>query len=318
MKVLFVDTSHSVLKLGLENLECKCDEDYHSSKEEIEKKIENYQGIVIRSRFVIDKTFIDKATNLQFIARVGAGLESIDVEYAENKGISVISSPEGNKNAVGEHALGMILALFNRLKKADTEIRNGKWLREANRGIELEGKTIGIIGYGNMGKSFAKKLSGFNVKEVICYDIKSGVEDAFCKQVSLKELQQKTDVLSLHTPFNKQSYRMVNATFIKQFAKPFYLINTARGSAVVTDDLVDALKNKKIMGACLDVLEYEKSSFEDLFGDEKPQAFQYLIESENVLLSPHIAGWTQESKVKLAQVIVDKIAYKFFNKSQNV
>ncbi len=206
----------------------------------------------------------------------------------------------------------MILSLFNNIKKADIEIRNGKWLREENRGIELEGKTVGIIGYGNMGKAFAKKLKGFDV-DVICYDIKKEVGDENCKQVSLKQLQEKTDVLSLHTPFNKRSHHMVNDVFINSFKKPFYLINTARGSAVVTNDLVEGLINKKVLGACLDVLEYEKLSFENLFENESlPEAFEYLIRANNVLLSPHIAGWTIESKIKLAQTIVDKVEKIFF------
>lgn len=312
MKVLLADDNHPLLQSGLEKLGCTCNQDFTSSKEKIEEKIANYQGIVIRSRFKIDKQFIDKATQLQFIARVGAGLESIDCEYAAQKGIALIAAPEGNRNAVGEHALGMILALFNNLKKADLEIRNGKWLREANRGTELDGKTVGIIGYGNMGKAFAKKLQGFDV-DVICYDIKAGVGDANCTQVSLQELQQKTDVLSIHTPFNSLSHNMVNANFITAFAKPFYLINTARGSAVVTNDLVAALKCGKILGACLDVLEYEKLSFENLFENETlPPAFNYLINTDKVLLSPHIAGWTVESKIKLAQTIVDKVAAQFF------
>jgi len=312
MKVLFIDTNHPILKNGLEKLNCICDEDYTSSKEEIEEKISKYNGIVIRSRFKIDKTFINAATNLKFIARVGAGLESIDIQYAEEKEIYLISAPEGNRNAVGEQALGMILALFNNLKKADLEIRKGKWLREENRGVELEGKTVGIVGYGNMGKAFAKKLRGFDV-EVICYDIKDNVGDENCRQVSMEELHHKTDVLSLHTPFNNLSHRMVNTAFITAFKKPFYLINTARGSAVVTDDLVEALINNKILGACLDVLEYEKLSFENLFeNDVLPRAFDYLIHSEKVLLSPHIAGWTVESKIKLAQTIVDKVKAKFY------
>ena len=318
MKVLLIDTNHPLLQTGLEKLGCVCDEDYVSSKLEIETKINKYNGIVIRSRFDIDKQFLDKATNLKFIARVGAGLESIDVDYAKKNGIQLISAPEGNRNAVGEHALGMILALFNNLKKADLEIRNGKWLREANRGLELEGKTIGLIGYGNMGKAFAKKLKGFDV-EVICYDIKSSVGDENCKQVSLQELQEKTDVLSLHTPFNELSHKMVNSNFINNFKKPFHLINTARGSAVVTNDLVEALQNKKVLGACLDVLEYEKLSFENLFeNDTLPEAFNYLINAENVLLSPHIAGWTKESKIKLAQTIVDKVETLFYSKVSEI
>lgn len=318
MKVLLIDTNHEILQNGLEKLGCICDEDYTSSKQEIEEKIADYNGIVIRSRFKIDSQFIDKASNLKFIARVGAGLESIDVVYAEKKGIHLIAAPEGNRNAVGEHALGMLLALFNNIKKADLEIRQGKWLREANRGIELEGKTVGIIGYGNMGKAFAKKLKGFDVT-VLCYDIKNGVGDENCKQVSLEELQKKADILSLHTPFNELSHNMVNANFIENFKKPFYLINTARGSAVVTDHLVEALISKKVLGACLDVLEYEKLSFENLFeNDSLPEAFEYLIKAENVLLSPHVAGWTVESKVKLAQTIVDKVETIFFSENKEI
>ncbi|MCF6297926.1 MAG: 2-hydroxyacid dehydrogenase [Flavobacteriaceae bacterium] len=307
MKVLLLDSNHSVLKSGLENLGFQCDEDYSSSKDKIEEKIYNYEGIVIRSRFKIDNIFIDKATKLKFIARVGAGLESIDIAYAEERNIHLIAAPEGNRNAVGEHALAMILALFNKLKKADNEIRNGQWLREDNRGIELEGKVIGIIGYGNMGKAFAKKLKGFDV-DVLCYDIKVNVGDKNAKQVSLNEIFEKTDVLSLHIPQTELTEGMVNAEFIKKFKKSIYLINTARGSAIVTANLVEAIEQNKILGACLDVLEYEKLSFENFFTNQNmPKAFQYLINSDKVILSPHVAGWTVESKFKLADVIVKKI-----------
>ena len=307
MKILHLDTNHSLLIKQLNNLGYSNDEDYTSSKQEIEKKIHLYDGFIIRSRFSIDKNFIDKATNLKFIGRVGAGLENIDCEYAKSKGIALIAAPEGNRNAVGEHSLGMLLSLFNKLNKADKEVRNGKWLREENRGIELDGRTIGLIGYGNMGKSFAKKLRGLDV-EVLCYDIKPNMEDANCKQVSLAELQEKADVLSLHTPQTELTKNMINVDFINGFKKPFWLINTARGKSVVTKDLVYALKSRKILGAGLDVLEYEKSSFENLFSDNKmPEAFKYLINSDNVLLSPHVAGWSLESKERLAQTIVDKI-----------
>ena len=317
MNVLLIDTNHPLLQSGLEKLGCICDEDYISSKHQIEENINKYDGIVIRSRFDIDQQFLDKATRLKFIARVGAGLDSIDEKYAAKNGILLIAAPEGNRNAVGEHALGMLLSLFNNLKKCDLEIRQGKWFREVNRGIELDGKTVGIIGYGNTGKVFSKKLQGFDV-EVICYDIKEGVGDENCKQVSLQELQDKTDVLSLHTPFNKLSHNMVNRDFINNFKKPFFLINTARGSAVVTNALVEGLISKKVLGACLDVLEYEKLSFENLFENESlPEAFDYLIHSENVLLSPHIAGWTIESKIKLAQTIVNKVDDLFFSKEQS-
>lgn len=306
MKILHIDTNHKLLINQLNDLGFINDEDYTSSKEDIKAKIHQYDGFIIRSRFSIDKTFLDAATNLKFIGRVGAGLENIDCDYAKSKGINLISAPEGNKNAVGEHTLAMLLSLFNKLNKADSEIRQGKWLREENRGIELDGKTVGLIGYGNMGKAFAKKLRGFDVK-VLCYDIKDNVADENAKQVSLKELQQQADVLSLHTPETSLTTKMIDEVFINKFKKPFWIINTARGKSIVTKNLVSALQSGKVLGAGLDVLEYEKASFESLFSSEIPEALQYLINSEKVLLSPHVAGWTIESKEKLAQTIVDKI-----------
>lgn len=306
MKILHLDTNHPLLINQLNALGFKNDEDYTSSKAEIEAKIQDYDGLIIRSRFSIDKQFLDAAKRLKFIGRLGAGLENIDGDYADQKGVQLLAAPEGNRNAVGEHALGMLLSLFNKLNKADREVRSGKWLREDNRGIELDGKTVGIIGYGNMGKAFAKKLRGFEVK-VLCYDIKNNVGDANAKQVSLEEFREKVDVVSLHTPQTPLTLGMINAEFISAFKKPFWLINTARGKSVITKDLVAALKSGKIFGAGLDVLEYEKSSFEDMFTSEMPDAFKYLIKAENVLLTPHVAGWTKESKEKLAQTIVDKI-----------
>ena len=264
MKILHLDSNHPLLLNQLNELGFINNEDYTSSKETIEAKIHEYYGIVIRSRFTVDKQFLDAATNLKFIARVGAGLENIDCEYAEKNGIYLISAPEGNRNAVGEHTLGMLLSLFNKLNKADKEVRQGKWLREENRGIELDGKTVGLIGYGNMGKAFSKKLLGFDV-DVICYDIQDNVGDENAKQVSLKEFQERVDVVSLHTPQTPLTLNMINAAFINAFAKPFWFINTARGKSVVTSDLVSALKSGKVLGAGLDVLEYEKASFENLF-----------------------------------------------------
>lgn len=313
IKILHLDSNNPVLMQQLQQLGFENHEDFTSSKEVIESKIQDYHGIVIRSRFKIDKTFLDKAINLQFIARVGAGLESIDCDYAVSKNIELIAAPEGNRNAVAEHTLGMILSLFNNLNRADREIRSGHWNRESNRGHELDGKTVGIIGYGNMGKWFAKKLRGFDV-EVLCYDIKENVGDAHAKQVSLAELQQKTDVLSLHLPWTPETDKMVNSAYINAFAKPFWIFNTSRGKNIVTADLVTALQSGKILGAGLDVLEYEKLSFETLFQDKNtPEAFQYLLEADNVLLSPHVAGWTFESHKRLAQVIVDKIKKLYFN-----
>ncbi|MEA9415271.1 2-hydroxyacid dehydrogenase [Flavobacterium sp. PL02] len=307
IKVLHIDSNHPILWEQLQEAGFENHADFTSTKEEIEAKIQDYQGIVIRSRFKIDKQFIDKAINLKFIARVGAGLESIDCDYALSKDIELIAAPEGNCNAVAEHTLGMILSLFNKLNLADSEIRSGQWNRESNRGYELDGKTVGIIGYGNMGKAFAKKLRGFEV-EVLCYDIQDNVGDKNAKQVSLKELQEKTDVLSLHIPWTPETDKMVDTAFINAFKKPLWIINTSRGKNIVTADLVTAMQSGKVLGAGLDVLEYEKLSFETLFQDkDTPEAFQYLLDGRKVILTPHIAGWTFESHERLAQVIVDKI-----------
>lgn len=311
MKILHLDSNHPLLLKMLSENGFLNEENYKSSKAEIEEIISNYDGIVIRSRFNIDKQFLDAAKNLKFIARVGAGLESIDTDYAYKLGIILIAAPEGNRNAVGEHALGMLLSLFNNLNKADKEVKSGFWNREANRGLELDGKIVGIIGYGNMGKAFAKKLKGFDC-EVLCYDINENVSDENAKQVPLKELQKKVAVLSLHTPWTPLTDKMVNSEFINSFANPFWLINTARGKSVVTTDLVSALKSGKILGAGLDVLEFEKLSFETLFdSDSLPNSLKELFAMENVILSPHIAGWTVESKEKLAKVIAEKIIQNF-------
>ncbi|WP_310993498.1 2-hydroxyacid dehydrogenase [Aequorivita marina] len=311
MKILHLDNNHPLLLNMLKEAGFANEENYKASKSEIEKIISDYDGIVIRSRFNIDKQFLDAAKNLKFIARVGAGLESIDTEYATKLGIKLFAAPEGNRNAVGEHALGMLLSLFNNLINADKEVKSGLWNREANRGLELEGKTVGIIGYGNMGKAFAKKLRGFDC-EVLCYDIQENVGNADAKQVSLQELQEKIDVLSLHTPWTPQTDKMVDSKFINSFSKPFFLINTARGKSVVTAHLVSALKSGKILGAGLDVLEFEKLSFETLFGsDELPDSLKELFAMQHVVLSPHIAGWTVESKEKLARVIAEKIIGTF-------
>jgi len=307
VKILHLDNNHNLLIEELTAAGFVNHEDYTSPKEDVEQIMGSYDGIVIRSRFKIDAQFIDAATNLKFIARVGAGIESIDIPCAEERSIHLISAPEGNKNAVGEHALGMLLSLFNNLNKADCEVKKGLWHREANRGVEIDGKIIGLIGYGNMGKAFAKKLKGFNCS-VLCYDIKEDVGNKNATQVSIKTIQEMADVVSLHTPWTPLTDKLVNTDFINGFSKPFWFLNTARGKSVVTADLVSALKSGKILGAGLDVLEYEKLSFESLFSSEKlPEALEELLKFDNVILSPHIAGWTIESKKKLAQVVVDKI-----------
>ena len=310
MKILHLDSNHPLLIEQLTDLGHTNHEDYNSSKKAVEAKIHLYDGLIIRSRFRIDTGFLDKATQLKFIGRVGAGLENIDTDYAYAMGVHLISAPEGNQNAVGEHALGMLLSLFNKLTISDREVRNGIWQRESNRGNELDGKTIGIIGYGHMGKAFSKKLRGFDVN-VLCYDIKANVGDENSRQVSLEVLQEKAHILSLHVPQTAATINMVNTDFISSFKHPFWLLNTARGNCVVTSDLVKALESKKIRGAALDVMEYEKSSFETIFSNKIPLAFSSLLKADNVIFSPHVAGWTIESHRKLAQTIVDKIKFQF-------
>ncbi len=320
MIILHADSNHPTLLKKLATANHHNIEAYEQSREETLENQHLYDGIVIRSRYTIDKEFIDGAPNLKFIARVGAGLENIDVDYALKNGISLFSAPEGNRNAVGEHALGMLLSLFNKLNKADREVREGLWHREENRGVELDGKTVGILGYGNMGKAFARKLRGFDV-EVLCYDILEEVGDENARQVSLDEFHKKVDVVSLHVPWTAETDQMINKEFIENFKKSFWFINTSRGKNVVTADLVSALKSKKMFGAGLDVLEYEKDSFESLFSHKKnvalsaaepiPEAMRELMFLENVILSPHVAGWTVESHERLAVTIADKIIKKF-------
>ena len=305
-KILAIDSNHECLNNGLRDAGFIVDEDYVSSKESIEEKIANYDGLIVRSRFPIDKTFLSKATKLKFIGRVGAGLENIDEDFAADRNIVLFNSPEGNRDSVGEHAVGMLLMLMHHLRRADNEVRKGIWKREENRGDELKGKTVGIIGYGNMGNAFAKRLQGFDV-DVICYDILPNKGNQYAEQVSLQEFFDRVDVVSLHTPQTPVTTRMINAEFISKFKKPFYFVNTARGKSVVTKDLVDAMKSGQVLGVALDVLEFEKSSFEKLVVSDLPVEFQYLISADNAVLAPHIAGWTHQSKVKLAEFIRDKI-----------
>lgn len=311
MKVLHLDSNNPILEEGLAALGIENHRDYDSSKQEVLSKIDQYEGIIIRSRFSIDKSFLDAATNLKFIGRVGAGMENIDIDYAEKKNIVLISAPEGNANAVGEHALGMLLSLMNNLQKGDLEVKSGHWDREGNRGYEIEGKTVGIIGYGTMGKSFAKKLQGFDC-ELICYDIKEGVSDHLTQQVSLDEFKKRVDIISLHLPQTQESIGMIDDDFLNSCKNNLWIINTGRGKTLKTSSLVKAIKSNKVIGAGLDVLEYEKSSFETISKEYTPKDFKYLLESTKVLLSPHIAGWTFESHQKLAQTIVDKVKKEFF------
>ena len=311
MKILHLDENHPLLIEQLETAGFQNTKAYTTPKEEVESMLPNFDGIVVRSRFPIDAAFLAHGSRLKFIARVGAGVENIDQDAAKAMGISLFAAPMGNANAVGEHALGMLLNLMNKLRLAHSSIQQGEWLRETHRGEELEGKTVGIIGYGNMGKSFAKKLQGFDVAEVIYFDIVSKTPDSYARQVRLEELQDKAQVLSLHTPQTPETIGMINAAFLAKMQQPFWLINTARGSAVETAALVQAIKQGKVKGAALDVLEYEKSSFENLFEKEDNQDLNFLLQASNVLLSPHVAGWSIESHRKLAELIVRQIVLNF-------
>ncbi|MFT4779354.1 MAG: D-3-phosphoglycerate dehydrogenase [Flavobacteriales bacterium] len=311
MRILFIDSVHPTLEEQLTASNFTCEHDYTSSYAELLKRIALYEGIVIRSRIPLDKTFLSAAHNLKFIARSGAGLENIDLVAAKELSITVFNSPEGNRDAVGEQAIGMLLMLFNHLKRSDAEVRKGIWLRENNRGEEIAGKTIGIIGYGMMGSALAKKLFGFDCNVIAHDKYKTGFSSDWVQECSLEQLQAQADVISLHLPQSDETHYYVNHEFIANCAKPFVLINTARGKNVEVKALVDALKSGKVRGACLDVLEFEKRTFESLKQEELPLDFQYLTKAENVILSPHVAGWTKESYVKLSSFLAEKILAKY-------
>ena len=306
-KVLFVDNVHPILKDRLSSRGFLCIDGTKMSRTEIEMELMHAFGIVIRARFTLDNEFLKSANQLKFIARSGSGLENIDQSYCKEKNILLFNSPEGNRNAVAEHALGMLLTLLNKINQADKQVKNGVWDREGNRGEELDGKTIGLIGYGNNGAAFAKKLRGFDVK-VLAYDkYKTGFGDHFVQECTLEAIFQQVNVVSFHIPLNKETKYFANDAFFDSFSKPVRLLNLSRGKIVNTKDLVSALKAKKVVGACLDVLEFETKSFESFFEQHLPKEFDYLIHSENVILTPHVGGWTTESYFKLSNVLADKI-----------
>jgi D-3-phosphoglycerate dehydrogenase len=305
--IAFIDSVHHCLEQDLNYHKFNCIDATDFTREHILEGLPTWTGIVIRSRTKIDKAFIDSATNLKFIARSGAGLENIDIEYAKHKGINIYNSPEGNMDAVGEQVIGMLLMLFNNLKRSDAEVRKGIWHREENRGLELKGKTVGILGYGNMGAALAKKLAGFGCR-VIAYDkYKTNYSSDIVQEVDLFDFFNETEILSIHLPQNEETTYLVNEKYINKFRNNLYIINTARGKNIKTSALVNGLKNEKVLGACLDVLEYEKSSFENLSDQELPADFKYLTKAENVILSPHVAGWTKESYIKLSSFLAEKI-----------
>lgn len=305
--VIFIDSVHPILEERLTRSGFLCLLHHHTSFDELKQILPQASGLVIRSRFTIDEAFLAFCPSLEFIARAGSGLENIDAQLCKARNIKLYNSPEGNRNAVAEHALGMLLGLLNKLYKADREVRAGIWDREANRGEELDGKTIGLIGYGNNGSAFAKKLRGFDVK-VMAYDkYKTGFGDHFVQECTIEAIQDQADVLSFHIPQNRETKQLFNAEFLHKMKKPFYLLNLSRGKIVETNALVLGLKSGQIKGAGLDVLEYEKKSFEAFFDQDMPADFSYLVQADNICLSPHVGGWTTESYVKLSSVLADKI-----------
>lgn len=308
INILFIDEVHPFLQQSFESKGYTCDLDYTSDKNTLINKCKNYQGIIIRSRIPMDKEFLEANPQLMFIGRSGSGMENIDLPTAKALNIACFNAPEANKNAVAEHALGMILSLFNKLNMGDSDIRNGQWRREFHRGEEITGKTVGLIGYGNNGSAFAEKLRSFGCT-ILAYDkYKTGFGNDFVTEVDLDDLKLKSDIISLHIPQNKETRFMVNSDFINSCSKNFHLINTSRGKIVHTKSLVEAIENGKIKGACLDVLEFEKTSFSDLFDNENtPEEFTFLLNSNRVILSPHVAGWTHESYLRLSKVLSQKI-----------
>lgn len=301
-KILIADKLHPIFKEKAEKLGYKIDDRPGISREETLAVIHKYTGIAIRTKFNIDKALIDAGHNLKFIARAGAGMDNIDTSYTNEKGIVCINAPEGNRTAVAEHTIGMLLSLMNNLRKADIEVRNGIWDREGNRGYELKGKTVGIIGYGFMGKSLAKRLKSFEV-DVIAFDkYKSGYSDEFAREVSMEQIVKHSDILSLHIPLKKETNQLVNDEYLFHFKKPIFFLNTSRGEIVNTQAVLNAIKQGKILGAGLDVLQIEK------FPEMEAQSWYNELKNEGrVILSPHVAGWTIESYRKISEVLAEKL-----------
>lgn len=310
-KILIAEPTHDSMFEKLQKAGFHCDYKPYKSVNELIKIIKNYQGLVIRSKYKIDENFINSGKNLKFIARAGSGMENIDTKYAETQNILCINSPEGNRDSVAEHALGMLLNLLNKINIAGNKVKSGIWDRKNNIGNELDGKTIGIIGYGNTGKAFAKRLKSFNVN-VIAYDkYKKNYSDNYAKEENMNTIFKQTDILSLHIPLTSETNYMINNEFINKLKKPVYLINTSRGKVVKTVDLVKNIKSGKIKGACLDVLEYEKTSFENILTTSESEIFNFIVEAENVIITPHIAGSTKESFIKISKILADKIIKQF-------
>lgn len=303
-QILIIDEMHPSIIPLLEDAGYHVEYQPKIQRAAILELIPQYHGLIIRSKTPMDRPLLERATNLQFIGRAGAGLDQIDLDYLAERGIQLHNAPEGNRDAVGEHAIGALLSLFNHIKKADLEVRKGIWDREGNRGEELAGKTVGVFGYGNMGQAFAKKLAGFDVRILAFDKYKEGFGSASIEECSFEQIQQEVDILSIHVPLTPETRDFFTLDLLKSFSKPIYLINTARGEVISFDTLNQALDSGILKGAVLDVLENEKFKS---FTEVQKQAFQKLADRENVLFSPHIAGWTFQSYEKINQVLVHKI-----------
>ena len=311
--ILFIDSVHPKLQEELQLHGFTCVDGYSASKVQLMQEWNNHTGLVIRSRFKIDHDFLQAAKGLKFIARAGAGMENIDTDSAEKFGVVCLNAPEGNRNAVAEQALGMLLSMCNHLNRSDRQVRDGLWLREENRGTEIDGKTIGIIGFGNTGQAFARKLQGFDAT-ILIYDPYVLVDtDKYpqIKQTGLADLFDSCDVVSLHVPLTEETRHMADAAFFQSFKKPIRFINTSRGKVVNTAALVQAMETGHVVQCGLDVIEYESVSFENLDSKQMPEPMQYLLNSDRALLTPHIAGWTYESHLKISEVLADKIIRLF-------
>lgn len=277
------------------------------SREEFLSVVPDYEVLLLRSRFRIDREVLDTAVKLRLIGRAGAGMENIDREYAQQKSVVCLNSPEGNRDSVGEHAMGGLLMLLHQLGKANAEMHNGHWNRKGNWGTELMGKTVGIIGYGNTGSRMARKLSGFDCR-ILAYDkYKSGFGNEWVTECTPEDIFWEADILSLHVPLTSETHYLVNEAYINRFSKPFLLLNTSRGAVVQTEALVNGLEQGKITGVYLDVLEYEGLNFEQLAHEDIPKPLQYLVDSDKVILTPHIAGWTHESYRKISVILAEKV-----------
>jgi len=311
MKILIAEPIHPILKSKLIKAGFIVEDKPETDKSTLSNSIHKYEGLVVRSRFKIAEEILSNASKLKFVARAGSGIENIDQKYAHKNNITVINSPEGNAGAVGEHALGLLLGLMHKIEKSASEVKSGKWNRKANAGNELSGKTAGIIGYGNTGSRFAQFLSGFDV-QILAYDkYKTGFAHGKVKECRLEEVFEQADILSFHVPLTEETRYMFCRDFLNNFQKQIYLLNTSRGEVVNTNDLLEALKNKRVLGAGLDVLEYEKHSFENLLCDSQNTVLTELTQMPNVIITPHVAGSSEQSVFKIAEVLADKIIAKY-------